>query len=293
MRRRNRTIGIAAVVAAAAVSVAGLLAGWKTPAERAAEPILQKNAEARGGLPAWRKVRTMSLSGNLDAGAPRDQAKLAAAYLRARTETKAEARRRVAQRGLDGDGKQVQLPFVMEMKRPGKSRLEITFRGEKAVQVYDGGNGWKLRPFLGRREVEPFNAEEVRVAAQQSDLDGPLLDAARKGSKVELLGTEKVEGREAYKLHVTGGGGLPRNVWVDAQTYLEVKIDGSRRMDGVPRPVFTYFRDWRTVDGLLIPHLLETAVEGIRGSEKIRVEQVAVNPPLEESRFGKPDASGA
>jgi hypothetical protein len=34
-------------------------------------------------------------------------------------------------------------------------------------------------------------------------------------------------------------------------------------------------------------------VEGVRGSETIRVEHVAVNPPLEDSRFEKPDATGA
>jgi len=50
---------------------------------------------------------------------------------------------------LDAGGKQnVQLPFVMEMKRGRKTRLEIEFANDKAVQVYDGANGWKLRRSL-------------------------------------------------------------------------------------------------------------------------------------------------
>jgi hypothetical protein len=292
MTNRRPQLRLLTLAAVAVLAAGALLARWKTPAERAAVPILQKNAEARGGLAAWRKVRTLSMEGTLDAGTPRDPAKQAGAYLQAWRQTKADARRRAIQ-GAAGGEQPVQLPFVMELGRPRKSRVELTFRGEKAVQVYDGSSGWKLRPFLGRREVEPFTAEEARVAAQQTGLDGPLLDADRKGSRVELLGREPVEGRDAYKLHVTLRTGDIRNVWVDAETYLEVKVDGERRMDGKPRPVFTYFRDYRTVDGLVIPHELETAVEGVRGSEKIRVEHVAVNPPLDESRFGRPDAAGA
>ncbi len=293
MRNRKLQLRLLTLAAIAALAAGALLARWKTPAERAAVPILQKNAEARGGLAAWRKVRTLAMSGNLDAGVPRDPAKQAAAYLRAWRQTKAEARRAALHGTGDATEQPVQLPFVMELERPRKSRVEVTFRGERAVQVYDGSSGWKLRPFLGRREVEPFTDEETRQAALQTDLDGPLLDADRKGSKVELLGTEPVEGRDAYKLHVTSRTGEIRNVWVDAQTFLEVKIDGSRRMDGKPRPVFTYFREWRPVDGLLMPFVLETAVEGIRGSEKIHVEHVAENPPLDGSRFSKPDVTGA
>jgi hypothetical protein len=97
-----------------------------------------------------------------------------------------------------------------------------------------------------------------------------------------------VEGKEAYKLRVTSSSGDVRNVWVDAKTYLDVKVDGSRRMDGKMRPVYTYFRDYRSVDGLMIPHVLETTVEGVPGSEKIRVDRVVLNPTLPDDRFIQP-----
>jgi len=40
---------------------------------------------------------------------------------------------------------EVQLPFVMELKRPRKMRFELQFSGQTAIQVFDGANGWKLR----------------------------------------------------------------------------------------------------------------------------------------------------
>jgi hypothetical protein len=168
---------------------------------------------------------------------------------------------------------------------------QVTFQGQAAVQAWDGERGWKLRPFLGRREIEPFTDEERRVAAQQADLDGPLLDAAAKGDRVELEGTDPVEGRPAYKLKVTSRDGSVRRVWVDAETWLDVKVDGSRRMDGKPHAVWTFLRDYRPEGGLMMPHLLETVVDGVRRSERIVVETVTLNPPVDEARFARPDGA--
>jgi outer membrane lipoprotein-sorting protein len=234
------------------------IVGASTPAAPqtlTAAQIVDKNVAARGGLQSWRAVQTMSFSGKLDAG-----------------------------------GKQnVQLPFVMEMKRGGKTRLEIEFANDKAVQVYDGANGWKLRPFLGRRVVEPFSADEIKATSIESDLDGPLVDYSTKGTQVDLEGVEKVEGHDAYKLKLTMKGGQVRHLWVDAQTFLEVKIEGvPRRMDGKMRPVEIYYRDYKSVNGLIVPYVLETAVQGVKQSHKMTVESVVVNPKLDDSLFAAP-----
>ena len=184
----------------------------------------------------------------------------------------------------------MQLPFVMDLKRPNLMRFEMEFRGDTAVQAYDGTNGWKLRPFLGRNEVEPFTQEEMKQAAQQQDLDGFLIDYAAKGTKVESEGMEKVNRHDAYKLKLTLKDGQVRHVWVDAKTFLDVKIDGTRRMDGKPRPVATYFSDYKTVKGVKIPFTMETSVEGVRGSEKIAIAKVEINPKLTGTEFARPDS---
>jgi len=133
----------------------------------------------------------------------------------------------------------------------------------------------------------------------QADLDGPLLDYVAKGSRVELDGLEKVEGRDAYKLKLTLRSGQALHVWVDAETFLEAKIEGQpRRLDGTEHPVEIYYRDYRTVDGLQIPFVLETktlpVVKTKLGfkdtpvpTEKISIDKVEVNPKLGESVFAK------
>jgi outer membrane lipoprotein-sorting protein len=246
------------------------------PAQLRVEQVIEKNVAARGGLQTWRALQSLSLSGKLEAGG--------------------NERQTLAPTGLKIGGvqmpkrpaEQAQLPFRMELKRGRKSRLEIDFHGQTAIQVYDGTNGWKLRPFLNRHEVEPYTAEEMKAAAMQSDLDGSLMDYAAKGTKVELEGTESVEGKDNYRLKLTLRSGQTQRVWVDAKTFLETKIEGTpRRLDGKYHAVEVYYRDYRPVSGLMMPYVMETKVEGVRQTEKIKVESIAVNARVEDSRFAK------
>ena len=198
---------------------------------------------------------------------------------------------------------EAQLPFLMELKRTRKMRIELQFNGQTAIQVFDGANGWKLRPFLNRREVEAFTSEEMKASSQQPDLDGFLVDYAAKGTQIELVGREKVEDRDTYKLKLTMKNGEPVHVWIDAQTFLEAKIQGQpRRLDGIYHPVEIYYRDYRPVNGLQVAHLMETKVlpaaqpaKGIKEpsvpTEKIFIEKVIVNPKLDESLFSKPQVT--
>jgi len=268
---------------------ASLAVAAPSPGGLSAAQIVDKNVAARGGLQAWRAVQALSLEGKLGAGG-NQRATLALPMPTPKQLPGALPKRRA---------EEAQVPFLMELKRSRKVRFELQFAGKTAIQVYDGTNGWKLRPFLNRMEVEPFTAEETKLASMQSDLDGPLVDYAAKGSRVELEGLEKVEGRDTYKLKITQSSGHTFHVWVDAETFLETKIEGQpRRLDGREHVVEVYYRDYRAVDGLRIPFVLETRVLpvaenalGLKDSpvppEKIIIDKVTVNPKLDESLFSK------
>ena len=270
-----------------------ILAGDAPPpvAKLSAAEIVDKNVAARGGLQAWRSVHTMSMSGTIGVGGNQ----------RAALATPTPGRKGEKPIGPNRPVEEVRLPFTMRMARTRKQRIELQFKGETAIQVFDGTNGWKLRPYLGRRVVESFTDEEIKSTSSQADLDGPLVDYAAKGTKIEFVGTDKVEGHDAYKVKLTLKTGDSVNVWIDAQTFLESKIEGQpRRLDGVYHPVEVYFRDYRIVNGLQIPFVLETKVlpaasplRGFRDTpvppEQTIFEKVEVNPKLDPSIFSKPE----
>ena len=220
-----------------------------------AAQIVERNILARGGLSAWHAVNSLTMAGKISIGRNNPQ-----------------------------------VSFVLDVKRPRKARIEVQFNGQTAVHVYDGENAWKIIPFLDRYDVEPYPSEEMDDAPAGLDLDGPLIDYEAKGTFVECEGTERVDDRDAYKLRLTMKDGTVRRIWIDAQTFLEVKVDGTpRRFNGKLHAVATYYRDYKPVQGLMIPHLFETALEESAQTEKVTIERVVINPTLEDKLFRKPE----
>jgi hypothetical protein len=264
-----------------------------SPPEQAkltAAQIVEKHVAARGGLQAWRALHSLSVSGKMDAGAGDSVAR---SMRLAKGGFGASAKREHASTVVGADqnaaNQQVQLPFTLALMRPHKSRLQIEFAGKTAVQVYDGTNGWKLRPYLNRSDAEPFTAEETKSEADRADMDGPLIDYQAKGSKIALEGMEPVDGHAAYKIKLTTKSGEVQHIWIDAQSFLDVKVEGlPRRMDGSLHTVWVYQRDFRSVQGLMIPFVLETAVDGYRGTHSMVLDKVEVNPKLSDNLFAKP-----
>jgi hypothetical protein len=278
-----------------AASMTGGIAIAQSQVNLSASEIVSKNVAARGGLQAWRAVQSMSWKGKMGAGGNQR------APLPVSAPSKSGAKIPTDPRPKD----EVQLPFLMEMERPRKVRFELQFKGQTAVQVYDGANGWKLRPYLNHLEVEPFTPDESHIASLQFELDGPLVDYAAKGTAIELAGKEKVDDQDTYKLKLTMKDGHSIHVWIDAKTFLEAKIEGApRRLDGIEHPVEIYYRDYRQVNGLQIPFVLETKVLPVGKPstreqatqvpvERIAIEGVEVNPKLEASLFSKPEIQTA
>jgi hypothetical protein len=73
--------------------------------------------------------------------------------------------------------------------------------------------------------------------------------------------------------------GQVRHLWIEGVP---------RRMDGKMSPVEIYYRDSKSVNGLTVPHVLETRVQGAKQLHKMTIENVAVKPKLEHSLFTVP-----
>lgn len=228
--------------------------------ELSAAQIVEKNVAARGGLEAWRKIQTMVWLGHIE------RASAGAAVL----------------------------PYVLEQKRPNKTRFEIKVRNQVATRIYDGTDGWKLHPASnGRPILQPFTAEELIFARDGQGIDGALLDYQAKGIAVTLDGVDDVEGRKAYRLSVKMPSGASHHVWIDAQTFLDVKYDQqSRNALGLLGTVTVFYRNYQTIDGLQIPLMIETnsvsAQNVARPTDKMVIDKISLNPPLEDERFAKP-----
>jgi hypothetical protein len=217
------------------------------------DSLIAKNLEARGGLDKMKAVQSMRMTGKMMMGG-------------------------------------MEVPLVIEMKRPANSRVEFTFQGMTGVQAYDGKSGWTIAPG-GAKDPEPMSAEELKDAEEQSDMDGPLVDYKSKGNKVELVGKEKVEGSDAYKLKITLKSGDIRYLYLDADSSLEIKGESKRTVRGSEAEIETTIGDYKEVEGLLIPFNLQAGAKGSDQKQNIVIEKVELNPTIDVARFKMPAAA--
>lgn len=184
----------------------------------------------------------------------------------------------------------MEAPFTMLLKQPGMLRNEITIQGMVLVQAYDGKSGWAIVPFTGKKDPEPVTADEAKELQDQSDL-WPLLDYQAKGNKVELLGKDKIEGTDAYKLKLTRANGDVDTIYLDADSYLEIKEEGTRTIRGSEQQSETSLSDYREIGGLMFPFAIESSIKGSPEKQKITLDKVELNVPADDSMFKMPAAA--
>ena len=97
-----------------------------------------------------------------------------------------------------------------------------------------------------------------------------------------------MEGRISYVM--SGNPGRLVRPGGKVTVVIQLRVAGEQsELDGRPHSVFTSMRDYRAEGGVMIPQQLETAVEGVPGSEKLVVERVVLNPKLDDASFGRPN----
>lgn len=182
-------------------------------------------------------------------------------------------------------------PFVAEFKRPGKMHNELTIQNKTVVRTFNGKDGgWVVNPFGGKNSPEPLSVDDLKDVRNESDFDGPLVDAKVKGIAIELAGTEKVEGKDAYILKVTHKDGQVSSYSFDAKTFLLVKWSGIDNTNGQAVTRETFFHDYRDVGGLKFAFELVSDNPEAEVTQRIIVDKIELDPQIDDSRFEKPPA---
>ncbi|HTM58032.1 MAG TPA: hypothetical protein VL123_06425 [Candidatus Udaeobacter sp.] len=239
------------------LTVLGLVAALAPAASaQTIDDIINKNIAARGGLDKLKSIQTVRMSGKMSVGP-----------------------------GFEA-------PLTMEMKRPNSMRMSFTLQGLTGIQAYDGTNGWAVMPFSsGKKDPEAMSADDIKEIADQADIDGPLVDYKAKGNTVELLGKESVEGTDAWKIKVTLKSGTVRTLFIDADSYLEIRGEGKRMMRGTEMEYEGSIGDYKAVDGVMFPYSIENGVKGHPEKQKITFDKIEVNPTLAADLFTMPAKS--
>jgi outer membrane lipoprotein-sorting protein len=241
----------------ACLFLAGLIgsAAWA----QTADEIIQKNIDAKGGRDKMKAVQSIRMSGKMTMGG-----------------------------GMEA-------PVVREMARPNKLRMEFTFQGMTGVQAYDGKIGWIVMPFMGKKDPEPMSSDDLKQVEDEADIDGMLVDYKEKGHQVEYLGKDEVEGTPVHKLKVTKKSGDTVTLFLDADSFLEIKAEGKTKVRGQEMEVVTTLGDYKEVGGMVFAHSIQSKPKGAPegAGMTISIDKIEINPDLPAARFEMPAKAAA
>lgn len=219
-----------------------------------ADEIVDKHIKAMGGMEKLKALKSVKATGKMKAGA-------------------------------------MEFPSTMLKARPDLFRMDFTVQGMTGTQAYDGTTGWAVMPFMGKKDPEKMDDDMQKSMKEEADFDGALVDYKTKGNKVELMGKEDVEGSPAYKLHLTTKSGTESNLFIDADTYLLVKTESKRKVQGQEIESETMVGDYKEIGGVMFPHTMEMRRKGAPAgaSQTIVIDKYELNTAVDAAQFKMPE----
>jgi hypothetical protein len=215
------------------------------------DEVVAKNIQARGGAEKLKSMRSLRTSSKLTQGSFRAE-------------------------------------FRQENKRADKVREEIIIQGLAQVQAYDGKTGWQISPFNGRKDPELLSQDDLKSLAVDADMDRPLMEYKEKGHRAELVGHDSMEGTDCFKIKLSMKNGDVRYYYLDADSYLELKVEIQTTIRGALQESELYYGDYEQVNGIYYPFTVEQAQKGSSSRTQISVEKIEQNVPLEDAVFSMP-----
>ena len=169
---------------------------------------------------------------------------------------------------------------------PGRASIPGTTGPIKAVVASDGAHVWMINPMMGAGAQE-ITGPQADMAKADADFDSVLLDYKAKGTAIELVGTEPINGKPAYHLKITKKNGLVQHYYLDVETALEVRTSSDVEQDGTKTTMTTDLSNYQTVEGLTMPFTMKQSVNGQPVAE-ITITKWEVNIPVDDDLFKMP-----
>ncbi len=217
------------------------------------DEVIAKNIQAHGGLDKLRSLRSVRMAAKFSQGSFRAE-------------------------------------FRQENKRPDKVRQEFVIQGMAQIQAYDGKTGWQISPFGGRKDPDLLSQDDMKSLIVDADMDGPLVNYKEKGHKAELVGHDSMEGTDCFKIKLSMKNGDVRYYYLDADSFLELKLEIQTTIRGALQESEQYYGDYEQVNGIYYPFAIEQAQKGSASRSQISVEKIEQNVDIEDAHFVMPAA---
>jgi tetratricopeptide (TPR) repeat protein len=169
--------------------------------------------------------------------------------------------------------------FELYAVAPNKALMVMQAHPLGTVKLgFDGHTGWTINA-TGKRLLK--GAELAKLQRDSEFYEWLRMKTVF--AKVTLPGMSKIGFRDVYVLDMQPATGAVERMYLDAQTYLPVRINSVRVNGTVPEPVETYLDDWQEVDGIKYPFTVSERFPKL--TLTFTVKEIKHNVPLDASLF--------
>jgi len=210
-----------------------------SPAQTTADEVINKAIDAQGGKEKLLTIKTVKMVGNIEFSGQK-------------------------------------IPFNLYAVDKTAYRTEFTFSGLTGYTIVTKDSGFNFSPFQGQTSPESMTAEDVKLAQNDLDQQGILINYKEKGYAVELLENEDVDGVDALQLKITINPNKTLYYFIDPSNYYIIRIKTVAVSNGQQQRYTNDFYDFKkTADGFLFPHT----------QDNITFDKIEVNVPVDEKLF--------
>lgn len=204
------------------------------------ETILSKHFEARGGLEYIRSLQSVIMRG----------------------------------RSVSGS---YELPIRFFCIHQQALRVELDWEGKTYFQTGTRTEGWSLSPNQEDSTPVRMTPEGISEGIQHFDLQGPFIEAEKKGNKITFTGIREKGGKTCFEIKVQKASGTVIVYYLDESYQIFQTVEKGKHSI---EPVITTYENYqRQTNGLVFP--LTWSV----GDSKTHIDSVEINPDIELSFF--------
>jgi hypothetical protein len=167
-------------------------------------------------------------------------------------------------------------------------RAEVAVMGQNIIQVITKDTGWMVNPMAGSTDPQPMTKDQIKPYASRIDPRGPFLNYAANGYTATLVGSDKVNGADCFKVKLTRSGDGDQTYYIDKSTYYIDKASVDYNVQGQAGTLDIVFSDYtKTPEGYVFPNT--TTISGTpQGDIVSKITKVVPNQSVDPAIFTKP-----
>lgn len=190
----------------------------------------------------------------------------------------------------------MEFPATMIQVKDGRQMNSFTLQGKDIKQgVYDGSTLWSHN--FANMKAEKSDAEATENYKQDiGEFPDPFLNYKERGLKAELLGKEKVDGTETFKIKLTKKpikvDGKPTDnivfYYFDAENFVPLMSEQEMKSGpGKGMLIQSKMSDYQDVNGFMFPFSMSQSSKG-QVFMTLTVSKIEINPKIEDKDFAFP-----